>query len=192
METVRAFVGIPLPEPCQEIVAALTQRLAALSRASLSRTRRGNAHITLKFLGDVPARGPHGIEAVVQALSGVIFAPFALRFAGGGFFPGPARPRVVWAGMAEGAGPCRELAAGVERALAPLGFAPEARPFAAHLTLARVRDAGIGGDWPAVQRLLDAAAWPTVAVTAFTLFRSELGPDGPRYASLGDFAARAS
>jgi 2'-5' RNA ligase len=189
METVRAFVGIPLPESCQIIVGELGRRLGSLARGPLSATRRGNAHLTLKFLGDVPENAPTGIAAVREALSGVRVAPFRLRLAGGGFFPDIARPRVVWAGLAEGAGPCRFLAAAVEQALTPLGFPRESRPFTAHLTLARIRDPGRGGDWPAMLRLLSDTSWPEVTVSGFTLFRSALAAGGPRYEILSSFAA---
>jgi RNA 2',3'-cyclic 3'-phosphodiesterase len=190
METVRAFVGIPLPESCQTIVGDLVRRLTPLSRGPMPGTRPGNAHLTLKFLGNVPTDGPGGIVSVHEALETVAFAPFPLTFAGGGFFPGPTRPRVVWVGLAQGAGPCRTLAAAVEAALSPLGFAPEPRPFTAHLTLARLKDPGRGGDWPTMLRLFSETVWPDVTVSEFVLFRSRITQSGPRYEALATFAAR--
>ena len=190
MGTMRVFVGIVLPEFCQEIVAGLACRLAPLSPGPLSGTRRGNAHLTLKFLGDVAGDGPCGIDAVCSTLSGVVFAPFDLQVAGGGFFPEKGRPRVIWAGLAAGAAPCRELADAVDRALSPLGFPPEPRPFAAHLTLARLKNPGRDGDWSAVLRLLAATVWPEVTVSDFALCRSHLTAAGARYEILERFPAR--
>ena len=158
-----------------------------MARGPLSVTRRGNAHLTLKFLGDVAA--PAGIAAVGAALSGVRFAPFALRLAGGGFFPGPDQPRVLWAGVVDGAGACRALAAQVETVLTPLGFPPEGRPYVAHLTLGRVKDPGRGGDWPGMARLLAQTVWPPAPVACFALYRSLLSSAGPRYEVLATFAA---
>ena len=189
MDHVRAFVGIALPQACQELADRLSTRLAALAGRRVSRVRAGQAHLTLKFLGNVPAAGPDGIEAVARALADVRFAPFALQLAGGGFFPGAARPRVIWAGVREGAEACRALARAVDAALVPLGFAPEEKPFAAHLTLARVREARRGDDWPAALALLEGAQWPPVAVASLTLWRSILGASGARHEVLGEFPA---
>jgi len=186
MDTMRLFVGIGLPEAHQAMVAGLRPRLCDLARGRTSWTRQGNAHVTLKFLGETPREQ---LAAVREALGQVRFAPFALQLAGGGFFPGPARPRVVWVGMAEGAEGCRSLAAAVDAALAPLGFAPEARPFAAHVTLGRVRQPARDDDWPGVLRLLSGVEWPAATVSEFVLFESLPAAGGVRYEAAARFAA---
>ncbi|WP_029459496.1 RNA 2',3'-cyclic phosphodiesterase [Solidesulfovibrio alcoholivorans] len=187
--TVRAFVGIALPEACRALAARLGKGVAALSRGPASPVREATVHLTLKFLGDVPTAGPDGIDAVAAALGAVVFAPFALRFGGGGFFPDMVRPRVVWAGLAAGAPECQALAARVDAALAPCGIAPEARPYRPHLTLARLREPGRGGDWPGALTLLTDAVWPETPVAAMTLWRSLLSPAGARHEVMATFAA---
>jgi 2'-5' RNA ligase len=189
--TVRAFVGIALPEACRALAARLGRGVAALSRGPASPVREGTVHLTLTFLGDVPATGPGGIGAVAEALAAIAFAPFALRFGGGGFFPDMARPRVAWAGLAMGAPECQALAARADAALAPCGIAPQARPYRPHLTLARLREPGRGGDWPGALKLLTDAAWPETTVAAMTLWRSLLSPSGARHAVVATFAATA-
>ena len=191
MDHVRAFVGIALPPPCQELADRLASGLTLLAGGRLGRVRPGQAHLTLKFLGDVPASGPAGIGAVAEALCGLAFAPFRLQLAGGGFFPGPDRPRVIWAGVQDGADRCRALAAAVDAALVPVGLSPQQKPFTAHLTLARVREPGRGGDWPAALALMRDARWPPVNVDAVTLWRSVLGGATTRYVVLGEFPATA-
>lgn len=193
MEHIRAFIGIPLPRAYQDGLAALGPALAAAAPSGLGLTRPGSWHLTLKFLGDIPREGPGGVEAVARALEGVVWEGFALQGGGGGFFPGPARPRVVYVGLAEGAEACRALAARVETALAPLGVAPEGRAFTPHLTVARVRDdrgrRKGRGSWDEVAGRLAGAEWPRCAVDRFVLFRSVLGPQGPRYEVLREFLA---
>lgn len=189
--TVRAFVGIALPEACRALAARLGKAVAALSRGAATPVREGTAHLTLKFLGDVPATGPGGSDAVAAALAGITFAPFVLRFGGGGFFPDMTRPRVVWAGLAAGAPECRALAARVDAALAPCGIAPQAQPYRPHLTLARLREPGCGGDWPGALTLLTDAAWPETTVATMTLWRSLLSPSGARHEVVATFAATA-
>ena len=186
MDSQRLFVGLELPPAHQAIVAGLPLRLGPMLGGPATWTREGNAHVTLKFLGNV---GRERLEAVTAALAAISFAPFVLAPGGGGFFPGPARPRVVWAGFTAGAPQCTALAAAVDAALVPVGFAAEARPFAAHLTLCRIKAPGRGGDVAGILALLDRVEWPAIPVQALTLFASQPTPDGLRYPAVARFAA---
>jgi RNA 2',3'-cyclic 3'-phosphodiesterase len=189
MDGYRAFAGLALPEAYQRELAALCRRLRPLATGPVSWTRPGNWHLTLKFLGEVPLAGPGGLAAVTAALAGLVFSPFVLSGAGGGFFPSQRRPRVAWIGLDRGAAACAALAAAVDTVLSPLGFAPESRPFTPHLTVARFREPGRVGDVEGLARELTAACLPVVPVEALTLWRSLLGPSGPRYEVLATVAA---
>jgi 2'-5' RNA ligase len=140
-----------------------------------------NFHLTLKFLGRVDATR---LDAVAGALARASAGcrPFALQVRGLGAFPTPARPRVLWAGVDEGAVPAAGLAGRIDAALVELGFEPESRPFSAHVTLGRVREprpnhalapALAGGDTFGRQH-----------VDRLALMRSELSPGGARYTEL--------
>jgi 2'-5' RNA ligase len=61
------------------------------------------------------------------------------------------RPRVIWAGL--DCQPLTEIAAALDRALAPFGFDPERRAFHAHITLGRVNTMR---NWPALEAALRA------------------------------------
>lgn len=146
---VRCFVGLPLPQEWQDRLAVLRRELDALPPAAkppdladllrrLRWTPPRNWHLTLRFLGNVPA--PR-IPQLTTALAEVAFAPFTLAVGRAGAFPARGAPRVVWLGLARGAKECAALAGAINAALAPLGFAPEGRPFAPHLTLARLHEA---------------------------------------------------
>ena len=140
--------------------------------------------MTLKFLGQVDAARLDAIAAGLRdAATGL--AGFDAVVAGLGAFPSSTHPRVVWAGVAEGAPRLTDLAARVERACAALGFPPEDRPFSPHITLGRVRiprrDARLAG-------LLDAAAgeaFGRVRVERLVLMESQLSPRGARYTERG-------
>ena len=56
--------------------------------------------------------------------------------------PSRRRPRVFWVGL--DCAPLAALAAAIDAALVPLGFAPEQRPFRPHITLGRATG-GSGG-----------------------------------------------
>jgi 2'-5' RNA ligase len=187
---IRAFVGLPLPEPYQEGLDAVRRHWRDGLASKLSWTRRGNWHLTLKFLGDVEEER---LEDVRTALATVEFQAFTLQAGGGGFFPPPKRgmlpkPRVVWAGLAKGAAEARVLAKDVEAALQPLGFEPERRPFSPHLTLARVKWAG-RDPWEELLADLEARTWPEITVDEFVLWQSVLAKGGPSYIALAKFPA---
>lgn len=88
-------MAIELPAAAQAEVAHATAPLRGLDDA-LRWTRTENLHLTLAFLGEMPEER---VPALTEALTGAAarVAPFALRLAGVGGFPGLSRPRVVWA-----------------------------------------------------------------------------------------------
>jgi 2'-5' RNA ligase len=137
----------------------------------------------MKFLGGIDeARVPALVEALHVAATDR--HGFDLEIASLGAFPSPTRPRVLWAGVTEGQAPLAALAAAVDDALAPLGFPREARPFTAHVTLARVREPRRA---PALAAALGAAAarrFGRVTIDHLALMRSDLSPRGARYTAL--------
>ncbi|MDI7277312.1 MAG: RNA 2',3'-cyclic phosphodiesterase, partial [Anaerolineae bacterium] len=139
-EGVRTFVAIELDVDLRTTLGELQGRLR---RAPLARLGRWVApegiHLTLKFLGNVPAgRVPELGEALRRACARI--APFEIAIAGLGCFPSYQRPRVLWVGVEEPTGSLERLYSAVERELERVGFRPEGRPFTPHLTLARVSD----------------------------------------------------
>lgn len=135
----RLFVGLRVSPAARAPLAHLMRRLAREDDA-LRMPAEEDLHLTLQFLGAVPrARVP----ALAAALAEVArrHAPLPVRYRSLGAFPAADRPRVLWAGV-EPAPPdaLERLARDVGAALRPLGFPPEARPFHAHVTLARVRE----------------------------------------------------
>jgi 2'-5' RNA ligase len=142
---------------------------------------RDNLHLTLKFLGGVDAAR---LDAVTAALQDALAArpAFRLTLGGLGAFPSATRPRVLWAGVGEGAGAAVELADRVDGALVPLGFAREMRAFSAHVTLGRVRVPR--SDRRLAEALASGGAFGGQRVAHASLMRSELSPRGARHTEL--------
>jgi 2'-5' RNA ligase len=140
-----------------------------------------NVHLTLQFLGAVPEERVAAVAEAVAEAARSAPGPLSLEVRGAGGFPNARRPRVVWLGVDGDLAALRALAADLGRRLAPLGFPPEDRPFAAHLTLGRAREArghpGIAGAL-AGAREEEAIAW---RATEVVLFESHLSPKGARY-----------
>ncbi|MCC6361020.1 MAG: RNA 2',3'-cyclic phosphodiesterase [Phycisphaerales bacterium] len=143
-------------------------------------------HVTLWFLGEIAdAAVPALSDALAQAAQRV--EPFELALAGAGCFPPRDRARVLWLGIEDPAAGCGRWIAAAAPLLAPLGFAPESRPFHAHLTLARSRNPA-GDD--ALRQAADQLRPPAVStmrVSEITLFESVLGPRGAEYRPLARF-----
>lgn len=182
MTEIRTFIAVDIAPEIVTRLLAVQQHLRQ-AEAAVSWVRPEGMHLTLKFLGNVDeARMP----AIADALAAIArqHRPFSLRVAGTGAFPTLARPRVVWAGVAAGGDELRALAESIETALAALGFPRETRPFRPHLTLGRVKVP------PADRRLADGVAahrdedFGEMPVTALTLYRSDLSPQGARYTVL--------
>jgi len=141
-------------------------------------------HLTLKFLGEIPAPSADAVADALQALAAA-HGPIELRCAGVGAFPSLERPRVVWAGIEDPAGALAKLVEAIEGRLADLGFGRESRPFRPHLTLGRIKDPrrARGGMEPVVAPHA-AADFGGFAAREVVLFRSELTPSGARYTAL--------
>lgn len=100
--------------------------------------RREQWHLTLVFLAAVPA---DAVDALVAGLRRAAAGtpPLRLALAGAGAFPRTERARVVWAGLGGDVAALGTLAEGCRDAAVAAGVAVEARPFHAHLTVARAR-----------------------------------------------------
>lgn len=133
---IRAFIGIRIdPSVARTISEARTELKAKLS--AIRWVGLGNLHFTLKFLGPIEETKE---KLIAEALEKAVrpFPRFAILARGMGVFPDIRRARVLWVGLEEGK--LASLAAAVEGALEPVGFAREKREFRPHLTIGRWRD----------------------------------------------------
>src|SRR5438094_6445298 len=174
----RLFVAVPLPPE-------LTARAAALLPAALPATRPVRAelmHLTLVFLGWTP---DEQLDAVVAAARSAVSGqpPFELSFSGAGRFPATGRPRVVWIGIGEGQEALATLAGRVAAELRAAELTFDDRPFAPHLTLARVRKEATGPEARTIVAALEALEVPELRtwVDRIAVVESVLSPKGPRY-----------
>ncbi|MBI2157172.1 MAG: RNA 2',3'-cyclic phosphodiesterase [Candidatus Rokubacteria bacterium] len=170
----------------REALGAAIERLRGTARG-VAWVAPENLHLTLKFLGSVDETG---LAALTSALTSAVtgLAAFDAEVIGLGAFPTPAHPRVLWAGIADGAGALVDVAGRVEAALAALGFPPDERPFSPHVTLGRLREPRRD---PALAEALAAGAgraFGRTRVGRVSLMRSDLSPRGARYTELAGIA----
>jgi RNA 2',3'-cyclic 3'-phosphodiesterase len=187
---IRCFIAIDVTDEIRAALAEVQGRLRRLPlTVRVSWIKLANVHLTLQFLGYI---GEDVVPRVSAALVAVAAgqAPFDVDVAGVGAFPDPNRPRVLWAGCGAGATALPRLAGAIQAATAPLGFAPETRPFAGHLTLGRVK---VPRPDPTLTRAMDSlknAAFGAVRVEAVHLYQSELQPTGSNYMKLSSHPLR--
>ncbi len=175
----RLFVGVAFPPGLRRALEAHVANAGPLPGRPAP---PANWHLTLRFLGDTGVRTAERLTAALRAAP--LSSAFGLSFGRLGAFPRPARAAVLWIGVEAGEAPLRALAAVVERAAVAAGFPAEPRPYAPHLTLARIqppRD---------VRALIDSV--PPFAggmrVEEVVLFRSHLGGGPARYEAVERFA----
>ena len=191
----RLFVAIELDDDARGAVAAEQKRLKSAfgdrAGSALRWIRPEHMHLTLAFLGELDDSRSHTVvEAIRQPIQG---GRFSIVFGGLGVFPSGGAPRVLWLGLVSGAREVGNVQHQVAERLAPLGTAPEPRPFHPHLTLARWRTSG----QPDRRRALAADGGRDVArldVETVALIQSRLSSAGPIYVTLcegrlGDSAA---
>lgn len=180
--TLRAFVAADIPSAAVALLGDLQDALRRY-RFPVRWVNPAGIHLTLKFLGDIPAAD---VVPVAAALSEAAAAasPMSLGIRGVGIFPGLKNPRVIWAGLCGDTEALFRLQAAVEARLDGLGYARERRPFKAHLTLGRFNGSVVAG------RLADALQACTgfgsdpFAVDTATLYQSELKSTGAVYTRL--------
>jgi len=182
----RLFIGIALPSGPSEALADISQRFAPRSGAlAVGSDLRWSVpegwHVTLQFLGSVPA----GRAACVQEqLKTIRAAPVPIRIEGLGFFD---RAGVFWAGVSL-TSELLALQQCVAAAMRKCGFVPEDRPYSPHITLARAKGrSGAKALAPLKKAVANSGQKGRARLHAefvspeFLLYESIPGPEGSRY-----------
>lgn len=179
MTDIRCFVAVELPESMREEIGRIE---ADLKVPGLRLVKPGLCHVTLKFLGEVPEKKA---QKAMEALNGVKAAPFDLKVAGVGTFPGRSI-RVVWLGLK---GETGDLHVQVEDVLEPLGFEREMRKFSPHVTLGRVGRPNSETTQELIPKIarFSEEDLGTFRVDRFYLKKSTLTREGPIYENLAEY-----
>ncbi|MCU4972008.1 RNA 2',3'-cyclic phosphodiesterase [Halobacteria archaeon AArc-m2/3/4] len=182
----RLFVSVDVPDELTDAVVDLQNEFADADGLNL--TDPSQAHLTLKFLGDVEAdRLPDLRRELAGAVVDADVGPFTARFEGLGVFPSLEYISVVWLGVEDGSEELTRLHETIEERTTAMGFEPESHEFTPHVTLARMEHAS-GKE--RVQRLVREHN-PVVGETtveSIHLTESTLTEDGPVYTTVGRFS----
>lgn len=176
----RAFIALALPAAVTETLSALIARLP-VGRV----TPPENMHLTLAFLGEEPDAV---IEAAHEALTTVHARRFDLALRGFDTLGGRV-PKIVHIGARPDPA-LTGLHRTIRSRLHGAGLMLPRERFLPHVTLARLPASPAPEDIQRLATFLAAhgdLAIPAFPVTAFTLFRSTLRPDGPVHDPLAEY-----
>jgi RNA 2',3'-cyclic 3'-phosphodiesterase len=176
---VRVFIAVPLPADLKAKLAALQQEFRHLPLTA-AWVHDAGFHITLKFLGELEsARIAPILSCMTEAAKG--YHPFWLTVCGVGLFPHESSPRVLWVGIQDETGLLKQVQLTLEARLAQIGFPPERRPFAPHLTLARLKRIECRSEFLAGVKAHREMVLGQLDVDRIELMESQLQPSGARY-----------
>jgi 2'-5' RNA ligase len=181
---IRAFIAIPLPQVVLDQLGYLREQLRRHG-LPIRWVRVAGIHLTLKFLGDIPAARVAEVAGAVEAAV-VPCQQLELLMSDMGVFPNIQRAKVIWAGIEGNLEGLADLQQKVETALEPLGFVREKRRFTAHLTLGRSK-ARIAAK-ALSHALTDHGGYDPVPFQAreVVLYQSQLRPNGVLYTRLAN------
>lgn len=133
------FFALALPLSVQETVADFAHfwKTYTGTQDAARWYEAADYHLTLKFLGDIPDAEALRLSAAGNTVA-ARHAPLVLTLTTPSAFPNIFRPRVLYVGVKSTSG-LRDLVTDLEETLETLRVPRESRPYAPHVTVARVK-----------------------------------------------------
>lgn len=140
-----------------------------------------NLHITLKFLGETSEDQVNQVDGRCKEMCCEFF-PFSAEISAFGAFPSKRQARVLWAGVKAEA-TLNQLWERLENELLELGFDKETHGFSPHITIGRNNSIKKLDILTPMFSNLQINKHKFM-IDEFTLYKSELRPNGPRYTAI--------
>jgi 2'-5' RNA ligase len=178
----RVFIAIQTPVELRQVLGDIQSTFQSAS-LPLRWVDPAHLHITLVFLGEIPATQVENVsQAMTQAIAGI--PPFTVGALSLGCFPRPSQPRVLWMGLHDPSQTLTRLYQQLITALQDIEFVGENRTFHPHLTLARLRKPAPNSEFCSLLSTYHNRQFGPIPVAAVHLFESQLQPTGPVYTIL--------
>jgi 2'-5' RNA ligase len=184
----RIFLAIALDAEVRKVLEQSCKHLAQSTAVAQWRwTPAANYHVTVVFLGEVPAKGLAAVERAAQGTA-VACNQFQCNIADIAAFPDSDHPKCLVAEV-ESCEPLLNLHRQLVTQLQREGFALQAQPYRPHITVARGNRHHPGalslfGEYPGIDRKL--------SVDAVTIYQSSMPPSAANYLPLASFALAAA
>ncbi len=185
----RTFISVTVPKEVVSIQDMLKTTIQ-LQKGNIHWVKRGQIHLTLKFLGHTP---PESVDELNRVIGDVVsnHGPFNLTVKGTGCFPDPRRPRTLWLGLEGETDALSSLVQEINAKLDPLGFPSETSEYVPHITIARIK---YPPQWtPDISSFIQTTFEPVpMTVNRVRFMASELLPKGPLHSILGTHFSKAT
>lgn len=189
----RTFVAVELDATVRE---ALEREVARLRRAArgVRWADPAGLHLTLAFLGELDGERLAAAHAAAEAAARR-GQPLHIAVGRLGYFGPQWAPRVVWAGVEGETAKLLALQKALAEELERRGFPREERPFAPHLTLARLKERlapeSLGAllrEMEAPRRHREGGSGGGMRVERLSVMKSELARPAAIYTCLAEYA----
>jgi 2'-5' RNA ligase len=186
---IRAFVALAVSDGVRRALEAFESQARRI-RVRVGWVKPGNLHVTLVFLGYVPASAVPALASRLDETAR-LFNPFDFETTGIGWFGGR-RPRVIWAGVPPGSGSeaIVKVAGAVRAAVREAGYPDDGtEAFTPHVTVGRLRPGSNPDDL--LEFLKSRHAETPFGLShagGLRLMRSDLGKEGTVYNVLHESA----
>ena len=177
--TKRLFIAIEVPEEIKKELLKIQQQFYS-SGAKLVKPE--HMHLTMIFLGEVEKVWIKEISEICQKVA-INFQPFYIHLTGLGAFPKSHCPHTIWVGI-EKSNQLILLQKEISWELIHKKFKIEERPFAPHLTIARLKKPINIQEYLEKNISIDLGSFQAKELV---LFQSELFPEGPRHTAIKVF-----
>jgi 2'-5' RNA ligase len=199
--TLRAFIGIPLEKPIEELLSDSLVPLKVQLNKNISEAHElgpkirwvkpENWHITLAFLGQISEDEADHMEKIL-AESLTAAKPFTTEFKTISGFPRANSP--IIAAVLDNNNAFQKLYEQIQETCKIAGLPRGHRPFKPHITLARIKHPGDrrnkkhrSGKLPIDFRVPSIQLNKEITLNRVQLFKSHLSPEGSRYETLAEF-----
>lgn len=173
----RLFIAIDLPEEIKKYLFELQNNIKS-NNAKIKFVHKKNLHLTLKFLGNI-----ENIEKIKEKLSEIKSRKFSLSISNLSEFPNIKSPRVIWLGIEK-----EEKLFELQRKIDEITLESSNQPveYTSHLTIGRIKSIKNKLEF---SKLLEKIQIQKLnfKVEKFSLYKSTLTKEGPRYAILESY-----
>jgi len=184
----RSFIAIPLKHEISLRLAETQKLLREKINYGISWADPSNAHITLKFLGEIDELSIPLLNENLKKITREV-QEFNIICGGLGFFPNIRQPRVVWLGVQQDTR-LIFLQKMIDDTLSDLGFPRDEKRFSPHLTLGRIKQSLTSSELTMLENQKKAESLKplnSMSVNQIVLYKSQLSQKGPEYTKISIF-----
>lgn len=184
-ETMRCFLGLPVPPPIRDALGTVCQQWKQAGLAG-AWVEPKNYHITLRFLGNTTACQLEQLDAILPGAFRRC-VPLELRVRGAGVFPDLRHPRVLWAGLEVLSGSFEPVLDAAAQGADAIGLPSREKESHPHITLLRFWRPPPAGRLQGCLGLGESLAAGDFRAGPVALWRSQLLPGGAEYQQLREY-----